>query len=324
VTWLGHASAIFSSPKSSVWVDPLLRPKIKWAGKEKKECFSNSFSDSLLMDQYDSYPTPIPIHDLASPDAVCITHQDIDHFDLGTLMMLPNHTPIIIPEYTGNPWDVDLMTVMRKILGKERKIVVLKHNESFKVRDIKITAFPFIGEMDKNLAHKWNCYLIETTKSAAIFTADSEVNDSTVQNLKKLLGKKTKDVVMFGRDPHDGSVMAGAADVTNFDDFFNGGRLDGWYSRVSDLFSEIPMIGPTWPVVKKLNKENSLKQYFPYATGGTPWFRIQDDNNLLKVNVGNHTTDLIQIVEKKLKTINKNLKMFPGKYGKAIPIKSLD
>src|SRR5205809_868271 len=45
LTWLGHACILFQTSRSSVCVDPFLRPHIKWTERDLKSSFSDTFGD---------------------------------------------------------------------------------------------------------------------------------------------------------------------------------------------------------------------------------------------------------------------------------------
>src|SRR6058998_2493784 len=52
LTWLGHACILFQTSRSSVCVDPYLRPHIQWTEKDLKLSFSNSFGDRYFFEPY--------------------------------------------------------------------------------------------------------------------------------------------------------------------------------------------------------------------------------------------------------------------------------
>src|SRR5207249_11281131 len=89
-------------------------------------------------------------------DAVFVIHQDIDHCNLGVLMMLPEHIPIVVPDcHPDDMWEVDLLTVIHNVLGRRRKVIRLKHGETITIGDIRATAVPFLAEMPSSLKTFW-------------------------------------------------------------------------------------------------------------------------------------------------------------------------
>src|SRR5207249_6243137 len=117
-------------------------------------------------------------------DAVFATHQDIDHCNLGVLMMLPEDLPIVVPDFhRDHMWEVDLSALIQRVLGRRRKVIRLSHGETITIGNIRATAFPFFGEMPSSLKTSWNCYLFETDQAAVACTADSAVTDEFIECL---------------------------------------------------------------------------------------------------------------------------------------------
>src|SRR5262249_3555012 len=128
VTWLGYACVLFQTSRSSVCVDPFLRPHIKWTENDMRSCFSEAFGDRSFFEPYGSQLTQLSPAELPPLDAVLITHQDIDHCNLGVLMTLPEDTPIVVPDcQADHPWEVDLLVLIHSVLGRRRKVIRLKH-----------------------------------------------------------------------------------------------------------------------------------------------------------------------------------------------------
>src|SRR5262249_38828424 len=110
LTWLGHACILFQTSRASVCVDPFLRPHIKWTENELPSVFSDTFGDRFFFEPYGPQLTQLSPAQLPPLDAVFVTHQDIDHCNLGVLMMLPENVPIIVPDCSpDHPWEVDLL-----------------------------------------------------------------------------------------------------------------------------------------------------------------------------------------------------------------------
>src|SRR5262249_6411952 len=140
LTWLGHACVLFQTSRASVCVDPFLRPHIKWTENDFRSSFSETFGESFFFEPYGMEAAQLSPAQLPKLDAVFVTHQDIDHCNLGVLMMLPEHIPIIVPDcHPDHLWEVDLVSVIRNVLGRRRKVIRLKHGKSITIGDIRAT-----------------------------------------------------------------------------------------------------------------------------------------------------------------------------------------
>src|SRR5213594_637633 len=213
LTWLGHACVLFQTPRSSVCVDPFLRPHIKWSEQDVQSCFSDSFGESVFFEPYGAQLTQLSPAQLPPLDAVFVTHQDIDHCNLGVLMMLPEDLPIVVPDARPDrAWEVDLAVLIKKVLGRRRKVIRLKHGQTITIGDIRATAFPFLSEMPSSLKTSWNCYLFETPRTAVACTADSAVTDESVDFLTRRLRGKRKTFVLCARLLHSGKASSGYRD----------------------------------------------------------------------------------------------------------------
>src|SRR5262249_57016582 len=84
VMWLGHASVMIGTGQKVIWVDPYMSPRIDWRPDELDAVFSAQHADRRWVDPYGPDRMPVMVADLPTPDVVLITHQDIDHFDIGT------------------------------------------------------------------------------------------------------------------------------------------------------------------------------------------------------------------------------------------------
>jgi len=319
LTWLGHACVLFQTSRSSVCVDPFLRPHIKWTTEDLTSSFSESFGDRFFFEPYGPELTQLSPAQLPPLDAVFVTHQDIDHCSLGVLMMLPEDTPIVVPDcHPDHKWEVDLLAVIRNILGRRRKVIRLKHGETITIGDIRATAFPFFAEMPSSLKTLWNCYLFETDTAAVACTADSAITDESVDFLIKRLRGKRKPLVLCARLIHSGEPSPGFRDETG--NLFNFTRLWAWYVPVWDLFQPVEESGISESRLRNLAQRTNFRFYLPYAMGTAPWFRIVDVDDPLRVPMANLSADDLHALSETLQAIPRGPSLFPGKFGRPFPL----
>ena len=313
LAWLGHACMLFQTGRSSVCVDPFLRPHINWSEQEVEACFSDSFGESLLFEPYGPRLPQLSPAELPRLDAVFITHQDTDHCNLGVLMMLPEELPIVVPDFRADrPWEVDLATLIQTVLGPQRKVVRLKHGETMTIGDIRATAFPFRGEMPSSLATSWNCYLFETDHVAVACTADAAITDDVVDFLIERLGRGRKPFVLCARLVHSGMETLGYRDES--DSLLNFTRLWAWHVPAWDLFQPAEQLGISERRLRRLSRSTNLRYYLPYAMGTAPWYRIGDVNDPLHVPLANLSVDDLRAVREILAGIPDGPALFPGKF----------
>lgn len=319
LTWLGHACVLFQTSRSSVCVDPFLRPHIKWTEKGLKSSFSSTFGDRLFFEPYGPQVTQLSPAQLPPLDAVFVTHQDIDHCNLGVLMMLPEDVPIVVPDcHPARRWEVDLAALIRNVLGRRRKVIRLKHGETITIGDIRATAFPFFAEMPSSLRTFWNCYLFETDQAAIVCTADSALTDESVGFLIKRLRGKRKPLVLCARLVHSGKKSAGYRD--EMECLFNFTRLWAWYVPVWDLFQLVEEPGICESRLRDLSQQTNLRFYLPYAMGTAPWYRIADVKDPLHVPMANLSVPDLRALSDTLKDIPKGPSLFPGKFAQPVAL----
>lgn len=319
LTWLGHACILLQTSRSSVCVDPFLRPHIQWTEKELKLSFSDAFGDRWFFEPYGPQLTQLSPGQLPHLDAVFVTHQDIDHCNLGVLMMLPEDIPIVVPDcHPDHSWEVDLQTLIQNVLGRSRNIIRLKHGETITIGEIRATAFPFYGEMPSSLKTFWNCYLFETNHAAVACTADSAITDDTVDLLIRRLGGQRTPFVLCARLIHSGEPSAGFRDET--ETLFNFTRLWAWYMPIWDLFQPVEEPGISESRLRELVKGTNLRFYLPYAMGTAPWFRIADVSDPLHIPMANLSADDLRLLSDKLTALSGGVSLFPGKFGQPFPL----
>jgi len=314
LTWLGHAGVLFQTARSSVCVDPFLRPNIRWTEKDLESSFSDTFGDRVFFEPYGPELTQLSPAQLPPLDAVFVTHQDIDHCNLGVLMMLPEDVPIVVPDHhPDHVWEVDLSAVIHTVLGRRRKVIRLKHGASITIGDIRATAFPFRGEMPSSLQTLWNCYLFETARAAVACTADAAITDESVEFLISRLQGKRRPFVLCARAIHAGRTSPGFRDET--DTLFNFTRLWAWYMPIWDLFQPVEESGISESLFRKLAERTNLRFYLPYAMGTAPWFRIADVRDPLHIPIANLSADDVRMLSEKLEAVPSRPSLFAGKFG---------
>ena len=319
LTWLGHAGVLFQTARSSVCVDPFLRPKIKWTEKDLEFSFSDTFGDRFFFEPYGPELTQLSPAQLPPLDAVFVTHQDIDHCNLGVLMMLPEDVPIVVPAYRpDHMWEVDLAAVIHSVLGRRRKVIRLKHGASITIGDIRATAFPFRGEMPSSLQTRWNCYLFETDRAAVACTADAAITDESVDFLAGRLQGTRRPFVLCARAIHSGAKSPGFRDET--DALLNFTRLWAWYMPIWDLFQPVEESGISEDRFRRLAEKTNLRFYLPYAMGTAPWFRIADVRDPLHIPIANLSADDVRMLAEKLEAVPNGPSLFPGKFGRPVPL----
>lgn len=319
LTWLGHACVLFQTLRSSVCVDPFLRPHIKWTDMDLASSFSDTFGDRFFFEPYGPQLAQLSPAQLPPLDAVFVTHQDIDHCNLGVLMMLPEDVPIVVPDcHPDHGWEVDLTTLIHNVLGRRRKVIRLKHGDTITIGDIRATAFPFHSEMPSSLKTAWNCYLFETNTATVVCAADAAVTDDSVDFLIQRLRRKRKPLVLCARLIHSGEKSAGFRDET--ETLFNFTRLWAWYMPVWDLFQPVEESGISEHRFRKLSQGTNLRFYLPYAMGTAPWFRIADSKDPLHIPMANLSADDLRVLSEKLQAIPRGPSLFPGKFGQPFPL----
>src|SRR5262249_9741457 len=118
VTWLGHAAVVLECQGTTLWVDPYFLPVVSWREEELASHFSADFADSVLLSPYGPQSPQLSAWELPKPDAVLITHQDMDHYAPGVLMGAPETATVVVPRaLPGSQVDLDLETITRNLLG---------------------------------------------------------------------------------------------------------------------------------------------------------------------------------------------------------------
>jgi L-ascorbate metabolism protein UlaG (beta-lactamase superfamily) len=317
VTWMGHAALAVQSGQSTCWVDPWIPPCIEWTSAERTTLFSTRFAESQLFEAYGPGLKQICSYDLPAPDAVFITHQDRDHVDLGLLMTLPASAQIVVPESRpGRPWEVDLRALLRSVLGKRRPVRTLGHGKSLTVGSLRVTAFPFRGEMPASQPHSWNCYLFESAQGLVACTADSDVHEETVEVLTAAHRASGKPLTLFGTVPSDGDF--GPAED---EDMLNPWRLHSWYQPAVDLFRSPGGASLPYQALRELKGRAGCSGFFAYGAGTAPWFRLRPEDPLA-LRVSSLPSSAWSRLKRRLAADPRFPRMLEIRYGKPLELQA--
>lgn len=287
IEWLGHAYVRAICPTATLWFDPFTSPRVTWTDPEEREAmFSADVPDTFLLDNYGPDAHQITQDELAIPSAIFVTHQDTDHIDLGAVALVPPEVPIFVPATDGAPWQVDLVQAIRAILGEDRDVRVLRHGESVVYGDLKVTAFPFVGEFPISLQHHWNGYLVELPDQVWALCADSAVTELHVDWLRERLAGDLRPFGIMVNGVIEHRYTPGYRDAIGELTTFN--RLYSWYLPPARLFEPCPACGLPTEILKRLVDEVHLSYVYFYAHGNLPWYRMTS-TVLHHSHVGSHT-----------------------------------
>ncbi len=112
ITWIGHASFLIQTPRTSILIDPIWA---KWLKVFKRI----------------KHPG-IELRDLPNIDLVLVTHAHFDHLDKKTLRAVAAEQPIVVPEHVGG---------LVHGLGFNR-VHELERWQSIEHEDVKVTLTP--------------------------------------------------------------------------------------------------------------------------------------------------------------------------------------
>ncbi len=121
ITWIGHASFLIQTPRTSILIDPIWAKWLKVFKRIKHPGFE--------------------LHDLPDIDLVLVTHAHFDHLDKKTLRAVAAEQPIVVPEHVGN---------LVHGLGFNR-VHELERWQSIEHEDVKVTLTP---------AHHWGARML--------------------------------------------------------------------------------------------------------------------------------------------------------------------
>ena len=287
LSWLGHAFMRAVGGGKNIWFDPYPCPRMTWSEKEKSSLFTSDFPDSFLLENFGPEAHHVTQDELPMPDAVFITHQDVDHIDFGALALIPHSVPIYVPEVDPTmPWKGEWVVAVRATWGQDRNVQPLAHGSTITVGDMKVTAFPFAGEFPTPLPHRWNCYYLETPTQVWAFLADSATTQVQVDFIK---ARRKDDARPFGIASNQlifhNELMRGYRDSANM--FYTTIRLYSWYLNPVSLLAQAPQSGLPVEALADLATHAGLTMFHPYAHGNLPWYRITG-TYLLDSHVGSH------------------------------------
>lgn len=168
ITFLGHATTLIQSSRTTVLTDPFFREGILGFVKRR-------------------VAVAVPVKDLPPVDVVLVTHFHPDHYDKGAIRALSPKPVLVVPWKRGRSW--------RK---KGYTVVDLRPWESREVRGVRITAVP----ARHNSWHSVG-YVLETDGSKIYFTGDTKLH----KGLERI-GAMGIDVMMmpYGGTPVTGNI----------------------------------------------------------------------------------------------------------------------
>jgi L-ascorbate metabolism protein UlaG (beta-lactamase superfamily) len=247
-TFVGHATVALPGDERTLIVDPMFHAR-------------NA--------TYGAYQ-PVALAELGRELVVLITHGHPDHFDLGDLLRVGAHTPIVVPAVARESiLAIDMAARLRQ-LGF-RDVREMAWFDQARIGEFSITALPFYGEQPTwgeryhpEARNQGNLYLVERAGLRFLFTADAGADrDGDVRTMS-----------------YASRARFGAADVV-----FGGHRGFGVFP-VQYVFSTVarylPFVPPaSWNVRQRcMADEHELldmveiwgaRVVVPYAVGGAPW-----------------------------------------------------
>ena len=276
VTWLGHTAMLFQSGPTTVWLDPLVPPRIRYREDEVAAAFSERLASALYMPPpYGPSGAQAAVGDLPPPDAIVLSREDVIAFDLGLLMCLPPETPIVVPAaQPGRPWQVDMPEVIARVLG-DRRVIRLGHGETIAFGDVRITATAYAGEWPEALPTDWNTYIVRGTTGAVVATGKSAVVADTAERIAELLGDAGARAILFafGLHPGEQAMQMGYRELPDAYQISN--RPWPWFLVPEQLLEPNPVQGIGSDVLGALGDRTGLRRYFPYGAGGAPWLTFE-------------------------------------------------
>lgn len=301
ITWMGHAYVVAKAGGASIWVDPYPMPRLAWTDDERAALFVGNVPDTFLLADYGPGARQVTQDELEVPAAVFITHQDTDHFDLGGLALLPPHVPIFVPRADpSRPWDIDLVQVLRTVLGEERDVRAFGHGEVHQVGDVRVTAMPFVGEFPASLPHAWNTYLVELPDQVWALTADSSITEAHLELLRARRGTDARPLGLMTNGFSASTTAIGYTDTP--DQPMSAVRLYSWYLPPIRAFEPAPAPGLPLPLLRRLAEEADLRYVYPYAHGNLPWYRLRS-GYVMQSHIGSHTLPQWSMMERQVAAV---------------------
>ena len=177
ITWLGHAAFLIRAGGKTLLIDPYLS-KIAGPGPFGPARYARA---------------KIGLPDFGPLDAVLLTHNHYDHFDVQTLQKLARQSSIQVAAPS------DLGRAVRR-LGF-RSVTELAWHDEFTLGDLTITATPAIhwskrGLLDENNSH-WCGYMLEWGSRRVYFSGDTGYG-SIFKSMGEQWGKIDLGIVGIG------------------------------------------------------------------------------------------------------------------------------
>jgi len=176
VQYTGHAGFLVETKETSLLVDPLISNDTDSADSE---CLS-----------YKDLPSTI--------DAILITHNHADHFNIESLLQLRYKTnQVIVPRNNGGTLMDPSIKHILVVLGFS--VIEVDDLDSLKINNVNITAIPFIGEHgDLNIRSK-TAWLLDVQEEKIFFGADcANPEPKMFERIKSAVG--TIDLLCIGME----------------------------------------------------------------------------------------------------------------------------
>lgn len=165
VKYFGHASILFETKSSSIFIDP-------------------QFCSEPKIDAYGYNHIPLKL------DAIVLTHNHMDHVMLDALLELRHRVKtIFVPPSSGNALLDPSLKIMLEAIGF-KNVTELGKFEGILIGDFNLRALPFYGEhCDLDITSKM-CVAINVYAKCFLLTADSNFYmDSQINIFKKWVGE---------------------------------------------------------------------------------------------------------------------------------------
>jgi len=273
ITWLGENGIVMQSGATTIWCDPLVLPRLRYQADELATAFAAQ--DAMFIPPpYGPDCEQLTVMDLPVPDAIVLSHEDVDVCDLALLMCVPESTPIVIPHARDKPWQVDLYETIRSVLG-DRPIVRLAHGESHRIGDIELKALSWVGEWPTELPLDWNNYVVHGRTGTVVLGHTSALLAAQVDEIATAVGDRGPSALILAYQLYEGSVRYMHGFRESPAHLMHSTRPWPWFLPLEHSFDLNPEWGVGTETLRALRDRCGIKRYHPYGFAGPPWLRFQ-------------------------------------------------
>jgi hypothetical protein len=234
VRYFGHACILLQTQNCNILIDPII-----------------SYPHDYHLKRFSLTDLPDSI------DAVLITHNHQDHFNIETLLQIRHKTKLIIvmQNAVGEMADPSMQLILKHIGFKN--VCTIRQFESMEIKDFNIIAIPFIGEHGDLAIKSKTSFLIKCVSQTFLFAADSNNLDATFYDyIFELYG--TVANLFIGMEC-EGAPLS----------WLYGPLLQIPISRKSDQSRRLS--GSNFPKALKLISSLKVCNVYVYAMGLEPW-----------------------------------------------------